>query len=89
MPEDPQDEIAEKAIRKEKKWMDPYENSIDPPGLEGTGLGKKKEMRREFVKGEENEDPEAPVGESTFEDLSSDKEKDSTEGEITDTDESA
>ena len=82
------DETVEKAIKKERKWRDPYTNSIDPPGLEGTGLGKGNEEYSDFEKEEEKEDPEGPTGDE-FEDLSSDKEKDSTEGEITDTDESA
>ena len=79
----PSDETVERAIKKEKKWRDPYVNSIDPPGLEGTGLGKKNEEFIEFEKEEEKEDPDSPSGDS-FEELSSDKEKDSTEGEITD-----
>ncbi len=84
MPEDPMDETVEKAIKKERKSKDPYLNSIDPPGLEGTGLGKKREMYSEFEKEEEKDDPEGPTGD-TFEELSSDKETDTTEGEITDT----
>ena len=82
--EDPMDEIVEKEIKRERKWRDPYVNSIDPPGLEGTGLGKDNEEYSDFVKEEEKEDPEGPSG-NTFEEVSSDKEKDTTEGEITDT----
>ena len=78
------DEKVEKTIKKERKWRDPYTNSIDPPGLEGTGLGKGQEEYSEFEKEEENDDPEGP-DKDTFEDLSSDKEDDTTEGEITDT----
>jgi hypothetical protein len=78
------DDVIEKAIKKERKSKDPYVNSIDPPGLEGTGLGKDNEEYGDFVKEEEKDDPEGPIGDS-FEDLSSDKEKDTTEGEITDT----
>ena len=89
MPKDPTDEIVEKAIKREKKSKDPYVNSIDPPGLEGTGLGKKHERFIEFEREEERDDPEAPTGENTFEELSSDKEEDTTEGEITDTEESS
>jgi hypothetical protein len=84
MSEDPVDEISERAIKKEKNHDDPYANSIDPPGLEGTGLGKNDEEYDEFVKGEDRDDPEKPVGRTTFERLSSDKEEDTTEGEITD-----
>lgn len=89
MSEDPQDERVERAIKRERDYMDPYKNSIDPPGLEGSGLGKKDEEYLEFAKGEEKADPEKPVGRSNFEKLSSDSEEDTTEGEITDTDESA
>ncbi len=85
MVRDPTDERLEKTIKKERKAKDPYINSIDPPGLEGTGLGKKDEEFMEFEREEEKEDPESPVGETTFEELSSDSEKDTTEGEITDT----
>jgi hypothetical protein len=84
MPADPTDAVVEKAIKKERKWRDPYLNSIDPPGFEGTGLGKDNEELAEFEKEEEKEDPEGQIRD-TFEDLSSDKEKDTTEGEITDT----
>lgn len=84
MPEDPTDEVVEKAIKKERKAKDPYVNSIDPPGLEGTGLGKKNEEYIEFEREEEKEDPEGPTDETTFEELSSDKEKDATEGELSD-----
>jgi len=89
MSEDPVDEIAERAIRKERNHLNPYENSIDPPGLEGTGLGKNDEEYVEFVKGEERDDPDAPVGKTRFEKISSDKEKDTTEGEFTDNEEAA
>ena len=78
------DDVIEKEIKKERKSKDPYINSIDPPGLEGTGLGKDNEEFIEFEKEEEQDDPEGPIGD-TFEDISSDKEKDTTEGEITDT----
>ena len=78
------DEIAERALKKGRHRSDPYSNSIDPPGLEGTGLGKNEEETRNIEDGEENEDPIGPAG-SEFYDISSDKEEDTTEGEITDT----
>ena len=84
MSKDPMDEVVEKEIKKERKWKDPYVNSIDPPGLEGSGLGKDNEEYIEFVNEEEKDDPEGPSG-NIFEDMSSDKEKDTTEGEITET----
>ena len=82
------DETVEKSIRKERKWRNPYENSVDPPGLEGTGLGKGNEEFTVFEREEEKEDPEGP-DKDTFDDLSSDKESDTTEGEITDTEDYA
>ena len=88
MSKDPMDEIVEKEIKRERKRRDPYVNSIDPPGLEGTGLGKKHEENVEFERGEEKDDAEGPEGDS-FEELGSDKEEDTTEGELTDNEESA
>ena len=76
------DDVIEKAIKRERKSKDPYVNSIDSPGLEGTGLGKDNEEFGDFEKEEERDDPEGPDGD-TFEEISSDKEKDTTEGEFT------
>jgi hypothetical protein len=53
---DPMDEIVEKDLKKSRKWADPYLNSVDPPGLEGTGLGKNNEEFIEFERGEEKEE---------------------------------
>ena len=78
MDKDPVDELTEKTIKKERNHLDPYKNSIDPPGLEGTGLGKHDEEYGEFEKGEDRDDPDAPVGRKK---LSPDK--DTKEGEIT------
>ncbi len=53
---DPMDEIVEKDLKKTRKWIDPYMNSAEPPGLEGTGLGKNDEEFIEFERGEEKEE---------------------------------
>lgn len=79
MSDDPTDEIAENAIKNSQKYKDPYVNSIDPPGIEGTGLGKKDEEYIEFVEGEEKNDPDSPAGSTKFERLRSSAEDESTE----------
>ena len=53
---DPMDDIVEKDLKKSRKSNDPYLNSIDPPGLEGSGLGKGNEEFIEFERGEEKEE---------------------------------
>jgi hypothetical protein len=53
---DPMDETVEKDLKKQRKWTDPYANSVDPPGLEGTGLGENDEEFIEFERGEEKEE---------------------------------
>ena len=50
------DETVEKDLKKQRKWTDPYLNSVEPPGLEGTGLGKNNEEFIEFETGEEKEE---------------------------------
>jgi hypothetical protein len=53
---DPMDDIVENDLKKTRKSNDPYMNSVDPPGLEGSGLGKNDEEFIEFERGEENEE---------------------------------
>jgi len=82
------DEDTEKALKKARRFWDPNANSIEPPRLEGSGLGKKKEETRNIMSGEESEDSVGPEGDEFYE-ISSDEEEDTTEGEITDNDMSA
>ncbi len=75
----PSDANVEKSIRKERNSKDRYKNSIVPEFLEDDGIAPKKEESR-------NMKSQAQVMlDEDYEDLSSDKEEDTTEGEITDT----
>jgi hypothetical protein len=56
------DEIVEKDLKKSRKWTNPYLNSVDPPGLEATGLGKNNEELVEFERGEEKEEEKKESG---------------------------
>lgn len=70
------DEDVEKNLKKTRKSADPYLNSIDPPGLEGTGLGKNNEEFIEFERGEEKEElrkESDSYSEDSFAELPSDK----------------
>jgi len=53
---DPMDDVVEKDLKKTRKSNDPYVNSVDPPGLEGSGLGENNEEFIEFERGEEKEE---------------------------------
>ncbi len=72
-----QDKIAEKVLREEKKVRsDPKKSSIEPSFLESEPGYGRSNARTE---------PDSDMEDVDFEDISSDKEEDTTEGEITDT----
>ncbi|HZW56143.1 MAG TPA: hypothetical protein VFF30_07635 [Nitrososphaerales archaeon] len=74
----PSDKNVERSIKEERKFLNKGKYSIAPPGFEESGL--------EGEETKEMEDADAKtVSEEDFEELSSDKEEDTTEGEITDT----
>jgi hypothetical protein len=75
----PADETVEESISDDKKRLDPKEYSIAPPGLEGDGIPPKESVNRDITRG-----AEAHVPVTDYEELSSDHEEDTTEGEITD-----
>jgi len=73
---DPMDEIVENDLKKTRKSTDPYLNSIDPPGLEGTGLGKNDEEFIDFQKGEAKEEERKEsedYSEDSFEEIPADR----------------
>jgi hypothetical protein len=71
---DDQDRIVEEELRNERKVrQDPTKSSIEPEFLQKINPDKQKRPLDE------------DLADQDFEDLSSDKEKDTTEGEITDT----
>ena len=76
----PSDENVEKSLKEERDYLNKRKYSIVPRFLENDGLDEKKEVRREAEKRESR-----AIASEDYEDLSSDKENDTTEGEITDT----
>ena len=79
----PSDEAVERSIKKEKHYLDPKENSIVPEFLENDGIPAREKVSRDEIRKESQENLQDNV--EIFEELSSDKEEDTTEGEITDT----
>lgn len=75
----PSDEKVTQSIKEERNNQDKRKYSITPSFLEDDGLPADEEVTRDM----ETEDQK--ISEEDFEDLSSDKEEDTTEGEITDT----
>ena len=78
----PSDESVEKSIREEGRRLDRRKNSIVPEFMENDGVAPDEEVSRDM---EIKEGQEEINEERDFYDLSSDKEEDTTEGEITDT----
>jgi hypothetical protein len=76
----PSDESVEKSIKKERDPENRFKNSIVPPFLENDGLPPEQEVSRDF-----ESETEVMRKDDDYEELSSDKEEDTTEGEITDT----
>ena len=78
----PSDESVEKSIREERRRLDRGKNSIDPEFMENDGLPANDEVSRDI---DVNEGQEEISEESEFYNPSSNKEEDTTEGEITGT----
>jgi hypothetical protein len=83
MSEEDQDKVVESSLKKERRFLDPSENSIEPSFLENDGLNPAEEYSREKARKDSKEIVEDDA--ETFDQLSSDKEQDTTEGEIVDT----
>lgn len=77
----PSDESVERSIGEQKRYSDKRKNSIVPEFLENTGIKPSEEMSNDLQVSETRN----AENEEDFNDLSSDKEEDTTEGEITDT----
>jgi hypothetical protein len=78
----PSDEKVEESIRKERRYLDPDQSSIQPSFLENDGIKPSKKVSRDMLLRESSENVQDNA--EIFDELSSDKEEDTTEGEITD-----
>ena len=79
--DNPSDESVERSLKDERNYRDKRKNSIEPPFLENSGIPENEEMSNDLEVSETRND----VNAEDFSELSSDKEEDTTEGEITDT----
>jgi hypothetical protein len=76
----PSDEEVEESIKAQRDHTNRRKNSIEPSFLESDDVDRVEEVTRSTERKEAREEAD-----EDYEDLSSDKEEDTTEGEITDT----